>query len=60
MLVNVEQQYNDFIRNRWLKLSDVTKDIIKFHQKPNPTYNIMSLRSIRFLKAMLRNLDNKK
>jgi len=60
MLVDIEPEYNDFIRNNWHKLSGPTKDILKFHQKPNYTYNIISLLSIRFLQLKLKNLETKK
>ena len=60
MLVDIEPEYNNFIRNSWHKFSEPTKDILKFHQKPDYTYNIVSLQSIRFLQLKLKNLETKK
>jgi len=60
MLVDIEPEYNNFIRNNWRKLAGPTKDILKFRQKPSYTYNIISLQSIQFLQLKLKNLETKK
>ncbi|MHC4500915.1 MAG: hypothetical protein ACYS21_17585 [Planctomycetota bacterium] len=59
MVVDIELEYNDFVRNSWRKLSPSTKDILKFHQQPNYAYNIVSLRLIHFLQLKLENLESK-
>ncbi len=60
MLVDIEPEYNDFVRSSWHKLSKPTRDILKFRQKPGYTYNIISLQSIHFLQLKLKNLETKK
>jgi len=42
MLVDIEPEYNDFIRNSWRKFSTPTKNILKFHQRPNQAHWIPS------------------
>jgi len=60
MLVDIEPEYNNFIRNSWRKFSGPTKDILKFHQNSNQAYNFISLRLIHFLQLKLKNLETKK
>ena len=60
MLVDIEPEYNDFIHNSWRELSSPTKDILKFRQNSNQTYNFISLRLIQFLQLKLNNLESKK
>jgi len=59
MLVDIEPEYNDFIHNSWRKLSDPTRDILKFRQNSNQTYNFISLRLIHFLQLKLNKLESK-
>jgi len=58
MVVNIEQEYDDYICNRWQKLSDVTKNILSPHQKSQYT-QMISQWSIQFLHDKLENLDTK-
>jgi len=60
MLVDIEPEYNSFIRNSWRSFSASTNDILKFRQKQNYTYNIISLRLIHFLQLKLKKLETKK
>lgn len=61
MIVNIEQEYNNYICNKWQELSDITKDILKLHEKPGRTYiDTMSLWSVQFLQDKLKGLETKK
>ncbi len=59
MLIDIEREYNDFIRNLWCNLPNSTKDILESHQKPNYMYNFISLRLTQFLRLELKNLETK-
>lgn len=60
MVVDVEQEYNSYICKGWEKLSDATKNILKFHRKQERAYNTISLWSIQFLQSKLENLETEK
>lgn len=49
MIVNIEQEYNNHLRNVWEKFSGVTKDILQPRQESEHTYEVVSLSSIEFL-----------
>lgn len=57
MVVNIEQEYSNYIANGWEKFSDVTSDIFKVQQRPERTYNAISRLSIKFLRDKLKNLE---
>lgn len=57
MLINMERQYDDFIENLWLDLSNSTRDILEFRKKPACMYNFISLRLTRFLQLELKKLE---
>jgi len=49
MVVNIEEEYCNYLRDVWERLSDVTKDILGPHQEPEDTYNTVSLSANQFL-----------
>ena len=57
MMVNIEEEYSDYISNGWEKLSYITRDIFKLHGQPERTYNAISLLSIEFLRDKLKSLE---
>ena len=59
MLINIEQEYNDFIGDLWRSLSNSTKDILESHQQPKYIYNFISLRLTLFIHLELKNLETK-
>jgi len=56
-MVNIEEEYSDYISNGWEKLSYITRDVFKLHHQPERTYNAISLLSIEFLTDKLKNLE---
>ena len=60
-MTNIEQEYNDYIRNKWHELSDATKDILKFrHQHEQKYIDMMAQWSIEFMQDKLKSLEAKK
>lgn len=57
MVVNIEQEYSNYISNGWEKFSDITSDISKLHRHPERTYNAISRLSIEFLQDKLKSLE---
>jgi hypothetical protein len=57
MMVNIEEEYSDYISDGWEKLSYITRDIFKLHGHPESTYNAISLLSIEFLRDKLKSLE---
>ena len=60
MIADIEQEYNECIRNMWQKFPDVTNDILKYHREPEHKYNIVSLGAIQFLQDKVKSLTTEK
>jgi len=61
--VNIEQEYNNYIRKSWGKLAHIVTDALEFHQKRGRVSNhedmsnAVSQSSMRFLEYKLRCLE---
>ena len=57
MVVDIEQEYSDYISGVWQKFSDTTRDIFKRRRNLESTYDAMSLCSNEFLQEKLQTLE---
>ena len=60
MIADIEQEYNECIRNMWQKLPDLTNDILEHHRELEHKYNIVSLGAIQFLQDKVKSLTTEK
>ncbi|MHC4455663.1 MAG: hypothetical protein ACYS0I_01020 [Planctomycetota bacterium] len=57
VVANVEQEYHNYISERWERLSDVTGDIFKDDQDLQDAYDTISQWSVEFLQDKLKSLE---